>query len=68
MILQEEEELIWEAYKSQILPVKPWGHVKMGSYDWDSYYSVVNCMSTREMLTLSIFRNLHTKSLYIFLV
>ena len=30
---------------------------------WETYYPVVNWMSVRPMLTLSILRELHTKSL-----
>ena len=38
------------------------GMQKWGVDYWDTYYPVVNCMSVRAILTLSILRDIHTKS------
>ena len=40
------------------------GMQKWGLNYWDTYSPLVNWMSVRSMLTLSILRELHTKSVY----
>ena len=43
------------------------GMQQLGVNYWYNYSPVVNWMSVRAMLTLSILRELHTKSVYFFL-
>ena len=38
--------------------------LKWGAIYWETYYPVVNWMYIRAMITLSILKELHTKSVY----
>ena len=64
MVLQEKEVPIWESHKTQSMYVRPWRYAEMGENYWDIYYPVVNWMSVRSIITLSILRELQTKSVY----
>ena len=67
MVLQDKEGSIWESHQKKSLTMRPYRYVEIGVKYWENYSPVVHCMSIRSMLTLSILRELHTKSVYFFM-
>ena len=66
MVLQDKDGYRWEVHETKIPFVLPWRYTEMMANYWETYSPLVNWMSVRDMITLIILREIHTKPVYLF--